>query len=50
VVDEATFFRGACLQSLGRADEARAALERYLAAGRRPFSDEARRRLDHLAR
>jgi FecR protein len=50
-VDDASFFRGACLQSLGRADEARVELRRYLdAADPRAFGDEARRRLDRLAR
>jgi FecR protein len=54
-VGDATFFRGVCLQALGRTDSAREAFDRYLAAsgtgagghmGR--FSDEARRRLLRL--
>jgi tetratricopeptide (TPR) repeat protein len=47
---EATFFRGVCLQALGRAAEARAAFERYLGAGPGRFGEEARRRLKILAR
>jgi hypothetical protein len=49
-VGEATFFRGVCLQALGRAAEARAAFQRYLATGPRRFSDEARRRTLRLPR
>jgi hypothetical protein len=47
-VGDATFFRGVCLQALGRADDARATFNRYLAAGRARFADEARRRLQRL--
>jgi hypothetical protein len=36
------------LQALGRADEARAAFERYLVSGHRRFGDEARRRIGRL--
>jgi ferric-dicitrate binding protein FerR (iron transport regulator) len=49
-VGDATFFRGVCLQAVGRADEARAAFERYLAAGPARFTEEATRRLRRLAR
>jgi hypothetical protein len=48
VVGDATFFRGVCLQALGRADDARGVFNRYLAAGRGRFADEARRRLERL--
>ena len=48
-IGDATFFRGVCLQALGRADDARAAFQRYLAARGR-YSDEARRRLGRLDR
>ena len=47
-VDAALFWRGVCLESLGRAGEARAAYERYLArprAGGSREAAEARRRL-----
>lgn len=50
LVGDASFFRGVCLQSLGRADEARAAFERYLVGGAGRYQDEARRRLGLLAR
>jgi hypothetical protein len=49
-VGDATFFRGVCLQALGRSAEARATFERYLAAGATRFADEARRRLQRLGR
>jgi tetratricopeptide (TPR) repeat protein len=49
-VGDATFFRGICLQALGRTAEARAAYERYLAAGAARFADEADRRLQRLGR
>jgi hypothetical protein len=49
-VGEASFFRGVCLQALGRADEAREVFLRYLADGPGRFADEARRRLGRLAR
>jgi hypothetical protein len=48
VVGDATFLRGVCLQALGRADDARGTFNRYLAAGRMRFADEARRRLERL--
>jgi hypothetical protein len=49
-VGDATFFRGVCLQALGRTAEARAAFQRYLAAGARRFADEAGRRLQRIGR
>jgi hypothetical protein len=48
-VGDATFFRGVCLQALGRSDDARAVFLRYLATHGR-YSEEARRRLGRLAR
>ncbi|HVU52386.1 MAG TPA: FecR domain-containing protein [Polyangia bacterium] len=50
VVGDATFFRGVCLQALGRNAEARATFGRYLAAGTARFADEAGRRLRRLGR
>jgi hypothetical protein len=50
LVGDATFFRGVCLQALGRTVEARASLDRYLASGAERFADEARRRLARLPR
>jgi tetratricopeptide (TPR) repeat protein len=49
-VGDATFFRGVCLQAQGRADEARATFERYLAAHAARFAEEAQRRLLRLDR
>jgi hypothetical protein len=49
-VGDATFFRGVCLQALGRTAEARATFQRYLAAGVPRFADEAGRRLQRLGR
>jgi tetratricopeptide (TPR) repeat protein len=50
LVGDATFFRGVCLQALGRSAEARATLDRYLASGSSRFADEARRHLGRLPR
>jgi hypothetical protein len=49
-VSDATFFRGVCLQALGRTEEARATFEHYLGAGDVRFADEAGKRLQRLGR
>jgi hypothetical protein len=49
-VGDATFFRGVCLQALGRTAEARDTFQRYLAPGAPRFADEATRRLQRLRR
>jgi hypothetical protein len=49
-VGDATFFRGVCLQALGRTAEARATYQRYLDGGAARFAEEAGRRLQRLGR
>jgi tetratricopeptide (TPR) repeat protein len=45
---EVTYFRGLCLEALGRAPEAAALFAQYLEQPQRPYADDARRRLQRL--
>jgi hypothetical protein len=45
---EGSYFRALCLEALGRAPEAAAALTKYLEQPHRPYAEDARRRLERL--
>lgn len=45
---EASYFRALCLETLGRTSEAAAALSKYLEQPRRPYTEDAKRRLEKL--
>jgi TolA-binding protein len=50
LVGDATFFRGICLQALGKSDLARETYARYLAATPGRYREDAQRRLEILKR
>jgi hypothetical protein len=45
---DAPYFRAICLESLGKHDEAAAALSKYLEQPHRPYAEDAKRRLEKI--